>query len=415
MLRVYLPSGQDFLHVLTPQISTIEPGHNATVTFAVSAPASSPIQSYNIRCAIVDEIAQVSVGISIHLIIVGSNTTTARIKFLIEDEFTYFAANHPLVANASLTITNPNMNFHIQLFGNSSGRIEALLVPAVYEVRVQASKHRSVSRMITIDLSSDGTEWPIFLQRQLVSYQWTVTPTEVEQEYTFTLEAIFETHVPAPVVTMTPSVLSLDDMENGLLDRVDLLLTNHGYIRADNIQIRLPNSHPFLKFRILQQPIGNIEANSSILVTLVIERFVLAHQRMALSQKTATVCFRAFMTYEYDCNGVKTVSVPVPVFQASLSIMVCVGIGDVSGGGGIATGDIDITASLQMSLPCEWNPDRRCAEAVFKCACSLISTLMPWTRVQVPVELECLAYFLPGMYGCGMFRLVLQQFFLAIM
>ena len=83
---------------------------------------------------------------------------------------------------------------------------------------------------------------------------WVVTPVEIKDEYIITLEADFETNVPMPVVTITPKELELDILESGLMPVIDFYLTNHGLIRADNVEFTLPldGAHPFLRFEMDQ-------------------------------------------------------------------------------------------------------------------------------------------------------------------
>lgn len=72
----------------------------------------------------------------------------------------------------------------------------------------------------------------VFLSRNLVTYTWIVTPTEIDDVYIFTLEADFETHVPVPILTIEPNVLDLRVLECTPFTRIDFNITNHGFIRA---------------------------------------------------------------------------------------------------------------------------------------------------------------------------------------
>ena len=77
----------------------------------------------------------------------------------------------------------------------------------------------------------------MFLARRAVSYTFSVIPTTFDETYTVTLEADFVTHVPIPVVTITPSEISLEPYELGLEDTIQYNITNHGLIRADDVGI----------------------------------------------------------------------------------------------------------------------------------------------------------------------------------
>ena len=79
-----------------------------------------------------------------------------------------------------------------------------------------------------------------------------------EDEYKVTLEATFETHVPMPVVTLTPLELDLEVLQRGLMPVINFELTNHGLIRAINVTFSLParDSHPFLHFEMVRNASG---------------------------------------------------------------------------------------------------------------------------------------------------------------
>jgi len=99
-----------------------------------------------------------------------------------------------------------------------------------------------------------------------VTYTWSVTPTTFEDSYTITIETEVETHVPQPVVSVTPTEMDLEDLELGLVDRLQFNITNHGLIRADDVQFELLNDHPFLKFSTNTNHLGKDETVSSITV-----------------------------------------------------------------------------------------------------------------------------------------------------
>ena len=54
--------------------------------------------------------------------------------------------------------------------------------------------------------------------------------------------AVFETHVPAPVVTVTPSIFNEDILILESVTRLLLNITNFGLIAAENLQLQLPST-----------------------------------------------------------------------------------------------------------------------------------------------------------------------------
>ena len=85
---------------------------------------------------------------------------------------------------------------------------------------------------------------------------WVVRRVTYEDRYDITLEADFETNVPIPVVTIKPQELDLDILQRGLMPLINFELTNHGLIRADNVNFKLPDvsSHPFIHLEMVRLP-----------------------------------------------------------------------------------------------------------------------------------------------------------------
>ena len=75
-----------------------------------------------------------------------------------------------------------------------------------------------------------------------------------EDRYEITLEADFETNVPMPVVTIEPRELDLDVLQRGLMPVINFVLTNHGLIRAEDVNFRLPSvgNHAFMHLEMVR-------------------------------------------------------------------------------------------------------------------------------------------------------------------
>ncbi|UJR06540.1 hypothetical protein I4U23_010823 [Adineta vaga] len=312
-LLVRVPNDQSYLTAITPILSSINVSSNATITYLITISDSAPLSIIDIRSEIIDEENQVSVGMTFRLTIVGNNITSTNLSFLIEDEFTYFSPDAPRVVNATIILISRNLGHRYTLLTNDDGRTSVALTPDTYQVTAQANKHSSYSSMITVDLSSNGQETVIFLQRQVISHTWSVTPKPFENEYTIILEATFETNVPLPVITMNPMSLDLDYLENSNVEQMELTITNHGLIRAEDLELNLPTNHPFLKFILLNDVIGHIEANSSIILSFRIQRSIIVRSQI----KSPSICLGGILIYKYECNGKKRTVMTLPAFHRS--------------------------------------------------------------------------------------------------
>ena len=97
-------------------------------------------------------------------------------------------------------------------------------------MEVKADKHDATRSTITI-VPGKVNEQTVFLRTQLVTYKWTVLPRDFEDRTKIVIESVFQTNVPAPVVTVSPSLIDLNDVV-GNFKQIDMTLTNHGLIQA---------------------------------------------------------------------------------------------------------------------------------------------------------------------------------------
>ena len=160
-----------------------------------------------------------------------------------------------------------------------------------------------------------------------------------QDTYVLVVEADFETNVPIPVLTVTPTEIDLEELELGFVTSFQINVTNHGLIRADDVGIQFPNDHPFLEFSTTMNELGNLEAVSSVTLTIQVSRRSI--------QKRNTVIWTVYIiniVYSYVCGDRVFRSVPVvlkkpTVIDIPITTRVsCIGCGggDFSfrGGGG---------------------------------------------------------------------------------
>ena len=182
---------------------------------------------------------------SIPITLTVSSNVLTNLTIVVEDEFTYFASGDPLVNDAAITLINYQRNIRItQTTEMDNGTATFLNIPEDrYEMFAEAPDHLSI-RQVIITLLNDPVI-TIFLQRQTVTYTWSVTPIQFQDNYVLTVEADFVTHVPIPIVTVSPEEIDLEELELGFISSFQLNITNQGLIRANETRIDFPNNHPF--------------------------------------------------------------------------------------------------------------------------------------------------------------------------
>ena len=234
-----------------------------------------------------------------------------NLTVVVEDEYTYFASGQPLVNNAEVTIINYQRGIRITKGTDSNNGTVTFdnIHEDRYEMIVEAQDHQSLHQVIITSVSEPMVT--VFLERQAVTYTWSVTPVTFGDTYVLTIEADFETHVPIPVVTVTPNDFDLEDLELGIITSIQLNITNHGLIRANDISIQLPDGHPFLNFTTSNSQLGNLEALSSITTTVQISR------KAIQKRATASSCIYAIKIFLWLCLWNSTDSVSFSYLQGT--------------------------------------------------------------------------------------------------
>src|SRR4029450_2674317 len=109
------------------------------------------------------------------------------------------------------------------------------LVEAYYRVETRAEGHGDFRATVLLAAGRTNDVLAV-LPRQTVQYLWTVVPTEIEDRTKITIETVFETVVPVPVVTIEPNVIDLAEIQ-GDEAQIDLKITNHGLIAAKETRV----------------------------------------------------------------------------------------------------------------------------------------------------------------------------------
>jgi len=134
-----------------------------------------------------------------------------------------------------------------------------------YKFRATASNHQEVIGRLTVKPGITVSQ-DIFLDYNLVSVEWSVTPITVTDSYTITVLATFVTSVPAPVVVVEPMSVMLPPMKPGDVFLGELTLSNYGLVRADNVAFKQPPADAFFRYEFLADIPATLEAKQRITI-----------------------------------------------------------------------------------------------------------------------------------------------------
>jgi hypothetical protein len=372
-LRVLIPA-TEWLSLVTPEtIEALGPGEKIKVGLALKPSESLPLGPYTGNIALSASNGSASVGFRFTAI----SDKIGGLKIITEDEFTYFADDHPPVANATVKIKNPyDGSLIAEGTTDASGQfIKDNLLEGYYNLEVSVEKHGTYNGPVQV-IAGETKEIKAFLPRQLVTYTWKVEPVQTEDRYIVTLEAVFETHVPAPVITLDPMVLDLGKVnfdENGIA-MVNYMITNHGLIAVYNTSIHF-GSHPEYEAIPLNENIGEVAAMSSLVVPVTFRKVSIQPMNVtdnsnifrvsrlsASANSESELCgFNVFEHHNYLCGGEQQGGVNGAVVTGACLLSYTPRVGAVSSSGGGSDGSrsntaITVPTNITQSQQCPITP-----------------------------------------------------------
>lgn len=257
-----------WLSVLQGQVMpALAPGETNRVTIRLAPAADLPVGDY--AGAIVLAADELSTALPFRFRCLSEARGDLRIEA--EDEFTYFAEGAPRVGGATVTVRDAVSQVVVREGATDvDGRYAAFGLPeGYYQIEVTSPDHDGVD-VTRLLLAGQTNTVTAFLRRQTVRYHWSVVPTEVEDRTRIVIETVFEASVPAPVVTVAPASIDVGAFVADV-NQVDLVVTNHGLIAADDIRLTFPTD-PDWRFTPLIENLGTLPARGSLTIPLVIER-----------------------------------------------------------------------------------------------------------------------------------------------
>lgn len=235
-LAVTLPTVVPWLStaVVTP-LPPVAPGGETALVVQLDPPADAPFGTYVLPVQV-----QFAAGktLTLPFEFVMTSTGVGTLRITTTDEFTYYDAdnNYPKVSGATVKLFDPITN---ALFAQGTTDLDGVvlfegLTEAFYNIEATAPDH-GVFRSSILVRGGQTTEVEAFMPASVVSYNWSVVPTGVVDEYKITIDATFQTNVPAPVVVLEPAFVDLATLE--LPAQIDFTVTNYGLITAQNLRI----------------------------------------------------------------------------------------------------------------------------------------------------------------------------------
>ncbi|WP_265303018.1 Ig-like domain-containing protein [Verminephrobacter eiseniae] len=247
---------------------TLGVGQTRSIDLAFTPPAATPEGIHEFRLHVVGENVPAQ---SLNIYVSLTQSGQGHVLFKVADMYTATVdRNGQLIAGlagASITVQNEDvLTVTRELSTDALG--EALLqnLPSGrYKFRAKAVNHQEASGRLLIRPGITANQ-SVFLDYNLINVEWSVREITIEDRYDITINASFETDVPAAVVVLHPASVNLPRMAAGDVHYGELSLTNHGLVRADNIRARLPQSDAHFRFEFLANIPSTLQARQRVTI-----------------------------------------------------------------------------------------------------------------------------------------------------
>ena len=257
----------DWLRASSPtNLDSMAPGQTNRITLLLSPAADLALQQYEGNVYL----SGAELGLSVPFKFRATSETTGSLQVSVQDDYTFYVAGAPLVSNALVVLTDPYDYSVVASNRTDSSGIVTLtnLTVGTYQLSVSAASHSAFAQPVIIR-AGQTNQMNAFLSRQTVTYQWTVVPTVVQDNYQVVLESVFETEVPIPVVTIDDPLL-MPLVVEGEDTQLQIQMSNHGLIAAEQVTLDLPTDDPNYEFQAVVTNVDKIPAMSSISLPVVI-------------------------------------------------------------------------------------------------------------------------------------------------
>ena len=269
-ITVSLPSlGWISLVTTNPQPSLPPNGASTNhVTLLLSPPLDAVLSEFTGSLAL--NCANGGAGLAVPYRFRTLSDNRAPVLVFAEDEYTFYAEGSPLVAGANVELADALSGTAVTNgVTGADGIFNAGLLPeGYYTLTVSATNHTDDRETVLI-VAGKTNELHAFISRQAVHYVWTVVPTEIEDRTRITIETVFETKVPMPVITVVPALIDLSGF--GPATQIDMMVTNAGLVAGFNTTLAF-DDHPVWQVTPLVGNLGTVAANSGVVVPVMITR-----------------------------------------------------------------------------------------------------------------------------------------------
>jgi len=256
----------DWLSIAGRAAGTLAVGEQRAVDISFTPPASVPEGVYEFRLNVQgDNLPKQSLNVYVSLTQSGQGGVLFKASDIYAATLDKQGRIIPGMSGASITLQNEDVaSISHELVTDANGEAMVQNLPAGrYKFRAKATNHQELGGRLVIKPGITATQ-PVFLDYTLITVEWSVREVTVQDRYEITLNATFQTDVPAPVVVLQPASINLPKMRAGEVFYGELTLTNYGLVRADDVKQTLPSSDAYFRYEFLADVPTTLEAKQRV-------------------------------------------------------------------------------------------------------------------------------------------------------
>ncbi len=368
----------------SPVIPSLAAGESTNVTLLLTPDANLALNPYggNIVLNAPGNDADLSLPFNFQAV----SEAVGGLQVNVVDELFYFTEEKPKLANATVTLRDPFTGNEVATaVTDITGTVSfPTIQEGYYNLEVRAKNHDSYRNNVLIQAGQTNTV-ESFLSRQTVKYIWTVEETEIEDRTNIIIESVFETDVPVPTITIDPPLIDVADLDVvGEVMQVNMTVTNHGLIAANNVKLNF-GDHPFYKIEPLIEDIGPLAAKSSLTIPVTVTRIddfdTLSNDNSKLTPSTneqppVPCSMSAGLEWTYKCGGYdikRTVPLPILNIEGNCPGGSSGGLPPTGGGGDFGTANVYGVPIYISPSPTDCDPCvQKTLQAILKCGIDFI-------------------------------------------
>ena len=331
----------------SPSLGDIPPGGSAVVNVVLAPPAGLASQAY-VNNPLFEARSSNAAPVPINTLVTITASGQGNMVYNVinADKPRTNGIGEGIPGAEAVLVSLDVSGLSVSKAADANGVIQLQNVPAGrYAYTIKASGFNDSTGVETLEPGVTLSR-EVALPTNVVSYEWTVEPTTIQDQYDIKLGITFKTDVPAPVVSVDKPAFNFNMPETGGEADAQFVITNHGqYVSAFNVKIAPQASDPALSISLPDSEIKELKAGQSVVIPFHIN---LAHASCHAGK------FGISYEYPANCGQILTQNIPYITISAG-QCFTTTSTGSVASANNLGFNTAGAgTAGVSMSVPASY-------------------------------------------------------------